>query len=115
MPMTDPEIRHKIMSYLGLAMRAGKLATGEEAVLQAIRSGQAVKVLIAEDASENARKKYRDKCAFYQVPLSEPLNRHELGRAIGKAERVAVAVTDPGFAGLIDKVLSESRGGGAFE
>lgn len=110
----EPAIRNKVMSYLGLAMRAGKLASGEEGVLQAVRSGQAVMVLVAEDASGNSRKKYRDKCEFYHVPLIEPLTRHELGRALGKAERVAVAVTDAGFAGLIEKVLSESRGGGTI-
>jgi ribosomal protein L7Ae-like RNA K-turn-binding protein len=95
----------KAKSYLGLAMRAGKLVTGDEGVLAAIRSGQAVMVWIAEDASANAKKKYQDKCHSYHVPLMERLNRQELGACIGKPERVVVAVTDKGFAEMINKVL----------
>jgi ribosomal protein L7Ae-like RNA K-turn-binding protein len=31
----------KTLSYLGLAMRAGKIVTGDEAVLKAVRSSEA--------------------------------------------------------------------------
>jgi ribosomal protein L7Ae-like RNA K-turn-binding protein len=104
--MMNPAHLHKAKSYLGLAMRAGKLVTGDEGVLQAIRSGQAVMVWIAEDASANALKKYRDKCHFFHVPLIERLTREELGTCVGKPQRVVVAVTDKGFAEMIQKVLS---------
>jgi ribosomal protein L7Ae-like RNA K-turn-binding protein len=88
-------------SYLGLAMRAGKLATGEDIVLDAVRSGKAKLVILAEDASANTRKKVQDKCGYYQVPIIEQGSRGELGSSIGKAERVMIAVTDAGFAKMI--------------
>ncbi|MFK7695793.1 L7Ae/L30e/S12e/Gadd45 family ribosomal protein [Paenibacillus sp. HJGM_3] len=88
----------KFGSYLGLAMRAGKLATGDELVLKAIRSGEARLVVMAEDASPNTRKKFRDKCKSYQTRLVEHGSRVELGAAIGKEERVLIAVLEPGFA-----------------
>jgi ribosomal protein L7Ae-like RNA K-turn-binding protein len=72
-------MNHRFFSNLGLAMRAGKLATGEEAVLNAIRSGDAKLVILAEDASENTRKKYNDKCNSYEVPLLTIGNREQLG------------------------------------
>jgi ribosomal protein L7Ae-like RNA K-turn-binding protein len=93
----------KFMSYLGLAMRAGKLITGDEGVLKAVRSGEAKLVVMAEDASPNMQKKYRDKCGSYQVPLIERGSRFELGASIGKAERVLIAVTDSGFAQMLRK------------
>ncbi|MDF2717017.1 MAG: ribosomal protein L7ae [Paenibacillus sp.] len=96
---------NKALSYMGLAMRAGKLAFGEEGVLKAIRSGQARLVVMAEDASDNTRKKYRDKCQHYNVELSERFSRYELGAAIGKEARVLVAVLDSGLAQLIKPCL----------
>jgi ribosomal protein L7Ae-like RNA K-turn-binding protein len=96
----------KLLSVLGLAMRAGKLSTGEEGVLKAIRSGRARLVVLSADASANTQKKFRDKCRFYQVELAECCTRHELGAAIGKPERVVVAVLDSGLAQLMKKCLS---------
>ncbi|WP_274361419.1 YlxQ family RNA-binding protein [Paenibacillus thermotolerans] len=95
----------KTLSYLGLALRAGKLASGDEAVLKAVRSGTAKLVFLANDASDNAKKKYRDKCSFYKVPIIEIFERHELGHSVGKPERVVVAVMDEGLSGLVRKSL----------
>lgn len=91
----------KLYSYLGLAMRAGKLATGDGAVLDAIRSGEAKLVILALDASSNTNKKIRDKCGHYAVPLLAFGSRGAIGASIGKEERVVLAVTDAGFADMI--------------
>lgn len=91
----------KVMSRLGLAMRAGKLVSGEEIVLKAIRSGEAKLVLLAGDASENTGKKFADKCSSYKIPLLIGYTRFELGAAVGKPERVVFAVTDRGFADML--------------
>lgn len=101
-------MKDKLFSYLGLCMKAGKLATGDEGVLKAVRSGQAQLVLLAEDASVNAKKKYRDKCEYYRIPLVEYLNRAELGSCLGKKDRVVVAILDTGFSDLILKSLNRS-------
>jgi len=98
-------MNHRFFNNLGLAMRAGKLATGEEAVLNAIRSGDAKLVIMAEDASENTRKKFNDKCNSYEVPLLTVGDREQLGGSIGKEARVLVAVTDGGFANMLRKSL----------
>ena len=59
-------LNKQVASLLGLAMRARKLATGESA-LKAVQSQQAHFVFIASDASDNTKKKYIDKCTYYQV------------------------------------------------
>jgi ribosomal protein L7Ae-like RNA K-turn-binding protein len=96
-------MKNKMLSYLGLAMRAGKLVTGDEGVMSAIRSREAKLVILASDASSNAQKKYRDKCSSYQIRLIESCSRDELGLSIGKAERVVIAIMDSGFAQMIEK------------
>jgi ribosomal protein L7Ae-like RNA K-turn-binding protein len=98
-------MNNKMLSYLGLAMRAGKLVTGDEGVMSAIRSREAKLVILAIDASSNAQKKYRDKCSSYNVQLLERCSRDELGASIGKAERVVIAIIDSGFAKMIEKCV----------
>ncbi|MFC5401980.1 L7Ae/L30e/S12e/Gadd45 family ribosomal protein [Cohnella soli] len=92
---------NKALSRLGLAMRAGKLISGEEIVLKAVRSGEAKLVLLAADASDNTTKKVKDKCNSYGVRLLIGHSRFELGSAVGKPERVLFAVTDRGFADML--------------
>jgi len=101
--MTDAE---RALSNLGLARRAGKVVSGDEGVMNAIRNGSAKLVLVATDASVNALKKYRDKCKFYGVPIIAAFSRRQLGHSVGKAERVAVAVTDPGLSELVRRCLA---------
>ena len=96
------------LSTLGLALRAGKLITGEEQVVKAIQSGQAKLVIVAADASDGTLKKMKDKTSFYKVPLKITSDRSALGQAIGKGERVSLAVMDQGFASSIRNRIENS-------
>lgn len=98
-------MNNKALSLLGIAMRAGKLITGDDTLLKAIRSRKVLLVIVAGDASDNTKKKYRDKCSTYQVTLIEALDRFSLGQAIGKAERVLIGITDAGFAASLERSL----------
>jgi ribosomal protein L7Ae-like RNA K-turn-binding protein len=101
----------KVAQMLGLAMRARKLISGEELVVQAVRNGQAKLVLLAADASANTVKKITDKCRHYQVPCYSPGDRFELGSAIGKDARVTLAVTDSNLAERIQHLLTPNSEG----
>ena len=48
----------KELSLIGLAAKAGKVVSGEFATEKAVKGRTAYLVLIAEDASENTRKKF---------------------------------------------------------
>lgn len=100
--------QNKSLSQLGMAMRAGKLITGDEIVLKAVRHKQAHLVILAGDASENTKKKFRDKCSTYGIQLAEVFDREQLGKAIGKPERVVLAVTDAQFGKMIASHLSHN-------
>ncbi|WP_408608004.1 L7Ae/L30e/S12e/Gadd45 family ribosomal protein [Butyrivibrio hungatei] len=96
---------NKIYSMLGLCMRAGKLKSGEFACLEAIRKKTAVLVIVSEDASDNTKKQFRDKCSYYNVPIYFFGNKDDLGHAIGKDVRTSLAVTDQGLAKTLIKDL----------
>ena len=67
-------------------------------------------VLIAEDASENTKKKFRNMCDFYEVPLYVLSCKEELGKAMGKEFRASLAVQDENFAKAILKELEKTEG-----
>lgn len=98
-------MQNKVLSFLGLSMKAGKLLSGEFSVEQAVKANKAFIVIVAEDASENTKKLFRDKCTFYNIPEYEYGTKEQLGRAIGKEIRASVAVTDSGLANKIEQEL----------
>ena len=85
------------LQLLSIAMKAGRVAAGEYQCEEAIHKGDAFFVIIAEDASDNTRKKFEDKCHFYEVPFTIYGEKEELGRMIGKAERSVIAIKDESF------------------
>ncbi len=97
--MTD----RKVLSMLSLCQRAGKMVTGE-IVGKLISGGNAELVLIAEDASDNTKKKFINKCKHYNAAYVIYSTKAELSAAIGKYDRSVFAVTDKSFA---DKIVSE--------
>ena len=86
-------------------MRAGKLSAGETAAENAVKSGKASLVIVSEDASDNTKKKFKNMCNFYEVPIYFYGDKDTLGHAMGKEFRAMVAVTDAGFAKGIVKHL----------
>lgn len=95
----------KVFGSLGLAMRAGKISSGEFMTEGAVKSGKAFLVIIAEDVSENTRKKFKNMCEFYEVPIREYGDKNTLGHCLGKEFRASLAVTDEGFAKAIMKKM----------
>ncbi len=97
--------QNKVLSLLGLAMRGRNLVSGETGTLEAVKTGKAMIVIIAEDASANTKKLFHDKCSFYEVPIYEYGTKEVLGRAIGKDIRSSLAVCDAGLADAVVKQL----------
>lgn|SRR5690554_2904451 len=87
----------RMLSLLGLCYRARRLIAGEDQVLKEIQKRSVRLVIVAGDASEKTKKRFTDKCKFYQIPLRIVSNRNDLGKAIGKGERVVIGIADEGF------------------
>jgi ribosomal protein L7Ae-like RNA K-turn-binding protein len=92
------------MQLLGLARRAGAVATGTEAVRQAVRAGQARLVLLAGDASPVQLEKVEKALSRRATPRARLGDRASLGAAVGHAPLSAVAVTS---ASLAEQVVVE--------
>ena len=107
--MQDRPNKDRVLSMLGLAARSRNVVSGGFATEEAVKSGKAYLVIIAEDASDNTRKKYSNMCRFYEVPYEYYSVKEILGHAIGKEERSCLAVTDKGFADSIQKHLLDSK------
>lgn len=101
--------KDKVLSMLGLAARSRNVVSGGFATEQAVKSGKACLVIMAEDASGNTRKKYSNMCKFYEVPYAYHSTKEALGHSIGREERSTLAVTDEGFADSIQKHLAASE------
>lgn len=100
---------NKVFSLLGIAMRGHNLVSGELQTLEAVKKGSAMLVIIAEDASDNTKKLFTDKCSFYEVPVQQYGTKEELGKAIGKDLRSSIGVCDAGLADAIIKRLEEEK------
>ena len=99
--------QNKVYSLLGIAMRGRNLVSGEHQTLEAVKKGSAMLVIIAENASDNTKKLFSDKCSFYKVPVFSYGTKESLGRAIGKDLRSSVCVCDAGLADAIIRQLEE--------
>lgn len=99
---------NKVLSLIGLATRAGKTVSGEFSTEKSVKSGKGYLVLVAEDASENTRKKFQNMCDFYEVPVYVLGSKADLGKYCGKEFRASLAVQDENFAKAILKELEKS-------
>lgn len=97
----------KIYSMLGLAMKAGKVASGEFATDKSVKSKKAWLVIVSEDASDNTKKMFSNMCEFYKVPRYFFGTKEGLGHAIGKTMRSSLAVMDENFAKSFMKYLEQ--------
>ncbi|MBA4698726.1 L7Ae/L30e/S12e/Gadd45 family ribosomal protein [Faecalicatena contorta] len=98
-------IQDRVLSLIGLATKAGKTVSGEFMTESETKSGKAVLVIVAGDASDNTKKKFRDMCEFYKVPIYIYGDKDTLGHAIGKEFRASLAILDEGFAKGIRKQI----------
>ncbi|MCL2052670.1 MAG: ribosomal L7Ae/L30e/S12e/Gadd45 family protein [Lachnospiraceae bacterium] len=88
-------------------MKSRKLVSGSFMAERAVKDSSARLVIVSNDASDNTKKLFRNKCDFYQVPYYIFGSSEAIGQAIGKEARVVIAVTDPGFAKSIRKLFED--------
>ena len=85
----------KAANYLGLMRKAGRIALGEHDAGAAARAGKACLLLLAQDASDNARKRL-------------PYTKQALSDRLGKTGCAIAAVTDPGLAKAFVSALAQA-------
>lgn len=98
----------RVLSLLGLALRGGNLAVGEEPVEAAARARDARVILLASDAAAGTCRRAEHFAQTGQcLWLRAPFTKEELGRALGRASVALAAVTDTGLANAVLHRLAE--------
>ena len=98
--------KDRVFGMIGLAARAGKVVSGSDAVIGAIRSNNVKLLIITRDISRNSLDKIlksmnSDKeITCYSFSTSE-----EVGYALGKPNRTVAAITDKSIAEGISAIL----------
>ena len=105
---------NKVLSLLGLATKAGKVASGEFSTEKSVKSGRSHMVIVSEEASDNTRKMFTNMCTYYHVPVCFFGKKEELGHSMGKEFRASLAITDEGFAKTLVKQMNVN-GGSKYE
>ncbi len=96
----------RFYTFLGLAMKAGKIISGEETCERILKKGQVYLTIVANDASNNIKKKFYNLCSFRDVEYITCGEKSNLGTAIGKEQRAVLCVTDKGFS---EKLLQRAK------
>ena len=110
-----PNTQKKVFSYIGLAAKAGFLASGEFMSEKAVKEGKAKLVIVAEDASDNTKKMFTNMCTYYKVPIYFFGEKTQLGHAIGKEFRASLVLFDQGLAEMVEKQLNSINKDGCME
>lgn len=101
--------RDSVLSLISIAKKAGKTAAGEFQTEHAVKSGKASLVIVSEEASENTKKKFRNMCEYYEVPVYFLSDKEGLGKAMGKEFRASLAIQDANFAAAVVKELEKEK------
>ena len=97
--------KDKIYSFLGLATRAGKIVSGDDSTLLELKRGNVKLVIVADDASDNTKKLFKDKSSYRNIPYVYFSSKVELGYPIGNAPRSVLGVKDINFANKILELM----------
>ena len=99
----------KYLNLLGLANVAKGIVSGET-LIKSIAANETKLVVIANDASANTKKKITDKCHFYHVDyFIVDENIETISKAVGKNNRVALGITNQGFAKKIKELINNEK------
>lgn len=103
---------NNIYSFIGLIHKAGKLSSGDDTVEISIKKDKSKFLIIAEDSSENTKKRFVNSAKFHKLPFVYFGSKADLGASLGKSERSILSINDDGFAVAFRKKIEESGGVG---
>lgn len=101
----------KLLGMLGIATKAGKITFGAESCKDSIMRNKVKLVLLARDASDRTKTKFKDLASSKKIPVFEVSSIDEISKAIGKKNKAIVGILDFNFSKAIIKIIN---GGGEF-
>ena len=101
---------HKALNYIGLAKKAGAIEVGETNTGAAIRAGKGRILILASDASDNAKRRAENYVHGTQTPIVMlPFSKAEISQVSGTAGCSMAAFTDVGLAAVFMAALAENE------
>lgn len=92
----DAGLRRRILTLLGLAKKAGRLAVGHAKVMDAARAAPVAALFLASDAGAEGVKNARTLAAATNAPVFMEFSAAQLGLALGRANVVHAALAAGG-------------------
>ena len=99
-------INSKLYGLIGLAMRAGKIAFGADAVEDLIKRRKLKLVIVAEDSSERTKNNFKFICNENNIPIIIYGNIENLSKSIGKQNKAIIGVKEANIANEICKIVN---------
>ena len=100
-----------VLSFLGLATKAGKVVSGDRASRIYINKGKAHLIIIADDAVDRTLKEFTYLSEQYNISIRSYGNKEALGQIIGKKNRAVIIVKDKSFANRLIEMIDCEIGG----
>lgn len=103
------KLEERIASYLSLANKGGKIASGSDQVMDKLKKGGAGILFLATDISTDIGEKFRGVARLKEVRCMSLFTKERLGALIGKEIRSVLAVLDSGFVGSLVLEMEKYR------
>lgn len=101
---------NKVLGLIGLASRARNICFGADSVEEYIKKRKIKLVIVAEDASDRTKEKFKKLCNEYEIQILIDGKIEELSKAIGKSNKAIIGVKDINIA----KGIMNLNNGGEF-
>lgn len=99
--------KKRIMGFIGLCRKAGKLLIGHDTVKESIVKNKAVLVLLSADASDRLKQEAKSLVSDKNIKLIiTPFSSDDFYSGIGKKSSI-FSVTDKGFANKTELMFGE--------
>lgn len=111
-PVADMErvivrlLESRILSYISLANKAGKVVSGSDKVMDTLRRRSAALLILATDISMDSKAKFAALATATDVKMVSFLTKEQLGAPLGKDIRSAVAILPCSFAETLGRELT---------
>ncbi len=97
-----------ILTMLGFAQKAGKVAAGEAAVENFLKKEKIVLLLVSEEISESRMAFWQRQAEYFHVPMETvDIEKIDLGWAIGSSPKAVIGIMDQGMADAVRKKIAE--------
>ena len=97
-----------ILTLMGFAQKAGKLAAGESAVENFLKKGRVRLLVLSEELSEQRRDFWQKQAQLYEITaITIPVTKVEIGLAVGQSQRGIIGMMDSKMAEAVMKKLED--------